>query len=68
MAVHHLVEPIRAKITLNKLTGALEKARAYALGPSGERVSEVPLAREKGALSLSIGPAQRTLHYEIVRE
>jgi hypothetical protein len=63
-----LVEPIRAKVTLLKLTGALDKARAYALGASGERVSEVPLVKEKGSLSLSIGPAQRALHYEIVRE
>lgn len=63
-----LVEPIRAKVTLIKLTGNLEKARAYALGSSGERMAEVPLVRDQGSLSLSIGPAHRTLHYEIVRE
>lgn len=32
----------RLGVTLVKLTGALEKARAYALGSSGERLSEVP--------------------------
>jgi hypothetical protein len=63
-----LVEPIRARVTLDKLTGAVERARAYALGAAGERLSEVPLVRAQGSLSLAIGPAQRTLHYEIVRE
>lgn len=63
-----LVEPIRAKVTLSKLTGSLEKARLYALGSSGERLGEVALVKGKGSLSFSIGPAQRTLHYELVRE
>lgn len=63
-----LVEPIRAKITLSKLTGALDKARVFALGASGERLAEVPLTKGNGTLSLAIGPAQRTMHYEIVRE
>ncbi|HWA73129.1 MAG TPA: CIA30 family protein [Polyangiaceae bacterium] len=63
-----LVEPIRAKIALSKLAGALEKTHLYALGASGERTGEVPLLRDKGSLTFSIGPAQRALHYELVRE
>lgn len=64
-----LVEPIRAKVTLSKLTGApLEKAHLYALGQSGERASEVPLVKDKGSLAFSIGAAQHAIHYELVRE
>jgi hypothetical protein len=62
-----LIEPIRGRITLQKLTGSLDKARAYALGASGERATDVTITREGATLRLELDPANKTMHYEIER-
>lgn len=64
-----LVEPIRARITLQRLQGSLANTSAYALGSSGERVSPMALAPAgTDSVRFDIGPAHRTMHYEIIRE
>lgn len=64
-----LVEPVRARITLQNLTGSLAHARAYALGSSGERQREVSLSPAgNGSAKFDIGAAHRTMHYEVVRD
>ncbi|MFZ5895717.1 MAG: CIA30 family protein [Myxococcota bacterium] len=63
-----LVEPIVGNVTLGKITGALDKLKAYALLASGERGPEVPLTRTADGFVLPLSAASKTLHYEIVRQ
>lgn len=62
-----LVEPIRGKLTLTNLTGPVDKLKAYALGPSGERMRELAVTREKNHVTLALTDENQTLHYEVVR-
>jgi hypothetical protein len=63
-----LVEPITGSVALAKIGGNLERVKAYALGASGERGAEVPLMRTPDGFVLTLSPANKTMHYEIVRQ
>ncbi|HQF37698.1 MAG TPA: carbohydrate binding domain-containing protein [Opitutaceae bacterium] len=59
-------EPVPATITLVGAAGA--KAKVYALAPDGSRAKRVEAKAEAGALVFTASAADRTIHYEIVRE
>lgn len=62
-----LVEPIEGRLGLKGLTGG-GHAKAYALGPHGERDHTVELVETAGGLSFGLSADHRAMHYEIVRE
>ena len=58
-----LVEGIPTRLTL---PAAAERVEAWALDERGHRAARVPVeATEKGRAALTLGPAWRTLWYEV---
>jgi len=58
-----LAEGIPAEVTL---PAAPARVRCYALDPHGDRKAEVPVAQAEGGAKVAIGPAYKTVWYEIV--
>ncbi len=56
-----IAERVPATITLDGLAGR----KVYPLAPDGTRAAPVPSADQSGALTFSVGPNDRTIHYEI---
>jgi hypothetical protein len=62
-----LVEPIVGQLALSGLSGA-GHAKAYALGPNGERDHAVDVVERPGALSFGLSADHHAMHYEILRD
>lgn len=63
-----LVEPIRGRVTLSGLSGALDKIEIYALDANGARTTEIKPTLGDKQLSFELSAAHQAMHYEIVRE
>jgi hypothetical protein len=62
-----LVEPVVGNVSL-KLAGDLAKLQVWALDPSGQRTSKVPVTRKGTTISFKPAAKYKAQHYEIVRE
>jgi hypothetical protein len=61
-----LVEPVVGEVRV-KLVGNLAKLEVWALDPSGQRVTRVPVVRKGTTISFKLAAKYRAQHYEIVR-
>jgi hypothetical protein len=61
-----LVEPVVGEVRV-KLVGNLARLEVWALDPSGQRVTRVPVVRKGATISFKLAAKYRAQHYEIVR-
>lgn len=62
-----LVEPVVGNVSI-KLAGDVTKLQVWALDPSGQRTSRVPVRRKATKVSFRPAGKYKAQHYEIVRE
>lgn len=58
-----LVDPIQARVAVRTNRPNLT---VWAIGPDGSRVGQVPAQTQEGSLVFEIGPAAKTIYYEII--